>query len=323
MHGGHASLPAPVTGSMTQRSSIRWAVADPAGRHVAYRTTSGGLVARRIASGEERAIDLGAMQVFPTTISEGRLVIFTSDPTTGTQEYHLLDVERCEAHPLSVKVSTSDAAIGYSKISAASLLGSRAFFAVYRGALFDAETRLVALSTLEMTRISPGVHRIFEARADAGRVVWLHERTGEATPGIGEWDLSRGELWTVDLPANARPTQLALSGTRAVWTDLRNAVWTPDSDIYLLDLVTHEIRQITTDPSTQGQPTILDHLVAWSDDRGGNRDVRLLDLDTGEERVVAGTAADEGAPALTAAGIFWTVPGPAGTDLYFDASVRP
>ncbi len=68
---------------------------------------------------------------------------------------------------------------------------------------------------------------------------------------------------------------------------------------------------------------MLGHLVAWSDNRSGNFDIRVRDLDTAEERVVAGTPDNERLPILTASGIFWQVAGPGGATVWFDASVRP
>jgi hypothetical protein len=300
-----------------------WAAADPAGTHLLYR--SGGRVRiQRTATGAERALDLADdAYVFVGAIEGGRLVAFYSDRTQGLQEYVLVDAERCEWRLLGITVSTTDPVLGYSKISAMSLSGHRLFYAIDRGDLATARELLLDLRDSSVRSADAAVRLVTEARLEGERVAWLQQ--GESgSPGVAVWSAAEGGLLAVELPYKASPRGLSFSGTRAVWTDSRNVHTSPpDTDIYMLDGATGAVTRITTDARTQEQPSLLGHLLAWSDNRSGSFDVRLRDLDTGEERVVAGTPEEERRPILTAAGTFWQVPGPAGATVWFDAGVRP
>lgn len=303
---------------------VVWATADRVGAYLLYRSGQS-LHVRRTATGEERVLDLAEdVYTFVGAVEESRFLAFYSDRSQGLQEYVLVDAERCEWRALGIVVSTTDPVVGYSKVSAVSLDGGRVFYAIFRGAHAAAQEYLLDLGDSSVRAADASAHLVTEARLDGERVAWLQQGADGVTPGVAVWSAAEGRLLTVDLPYEARPRGLALSGTRAVWTDSRNVFTTPaNTDIYMLDAATGTVSRLTTDGATHEQPSILGHLVAWSDKRSGNFDVLVRDLDTGEERVVAGTPESERAPLLTASGIFWQVPGPGGATVWLDSSVRP
>ncbi len=321
---GPAGATAGSPGPAQVASEATWATADPAGAWLVYRSGQR-LHVRRMATGEERVLDLAdSVSVFVGGVEGSRFVAFYSDRAQGLQEYVLVDAERCEWRTLDIAVSTTDPVIGYSKISAMALRGEKLFYAISRGVHAAAQEYLLDLSDSSVRTADASAHLVTDARLDGERVAWLQQGADGVTPGVAIWSAVEGELLTVDLPYKARPQGLALSGTRAVWTDSRYVYTSPpNTDIYLLDAASGTVTQLTSDGSTQEQPSLLGHLVAWSDKRSGNFDIRVRDLDTGEERVVAGTPDAERLPILTASGIFWQVPGPGGATVWFDASVRP
>ncbi len=321
---GPAGAAAGSAGPVPVAGEAAWAASDPAGAYLVYRSGQR-LHVRRMATDEERVLDLAeSVSVFVGGVEGSRFVAFYSDRAQGLQEYVLVDAERCEWGTLGLTVSTTDPIIGYSKVSAMALAGDRLFYAISRGVHGTAQEYLLDLLDSSVRAADATAHIVTEARLDGERVAWLQQGADGVTPGVAIWSAAEGRLLTVDLPYKAWPQGLALSGTRAVWTDSRHVYTTPpDTDIYLLDAASGTVTQLTADGSTQEQPSILGRLVAWSDKRSGNFDIRVRDLDTGEERVVAGTPADERVPILTASGIFWQVPGPAGATVWFDAGVRP
>jgi beta propeller repeat protein len=302
----------------------RWVLVDRAGALVAYRSASRGLVVRRIPSGEERTIELGdGMSVFPSTFEAGRLLVFYSRRADGFQTYFLLDAGTCTLSPLPIIVSTADPDIGYSKLSTAALSGDRLFYAISRGSLAPAEEILLDLVGLARTEAGSEVHLVTEAALDGERVIWLEQRLDWSTPSVAEWSVADGTVTALALPALSRPQGLAVSGRRAVWTDFRDARFTPDENVFMADFSTGAITQLTADPAAQNQPSMLGDLVAWSDERSGSFDVRLRDLASGREVVAVATADDERTPVLTPGGLLWTVPSREGATIWFDPALRP
>ena len=321
---GQQVTPPGASGPVAVASEATWATADPAGQYLVYRT-AGGVYVQRVATGEQRSLALAEnVQVFLSAVDGGRLVAFYSDRSQGLQEYVLVDLERCEWRVLGITVSTTDPVIGYSKISAMSLAGDRLFYAIQRGVYGTAQELLLDLRDSSVLAADATARLVSEARLEGDRVVWLQQGADGRTPGVAVWSATESRLQTTDLPVRASPRGLSLSGSRAVWTDSRSVYTSPPNmDIYMLDAVSGTVTQLTTDATTQEQPSILGHLVAWSDNRDGTFDIRVRDLDTGEERVVAGTPESERLPILTASGIFWQVPGASGATVWFDPTVRP
>lgn len=301
----------------------RWFLVDRAGERLVYRSTSRGVVVRRMAAGEERDIQLDGVSVFPTAFDAGRLLVFYERRADGFQQYYLLDVERCALDFLPVVVSTADVDIGFSKVAAAALSGDRLFYAVWRGALVPADEILLDLAGMQARSADATARSVYAAAMDGDRVFWFQHRDAVPSPGLAEWRLSDGAITTFELPAEASPEGLSASGTRVVWTDFRNARWTRDENVFLADFATGIVTQLTTNAAPQNQPSILGRLVAWSDERAGNYDIRVRDLDSVEEVVAVATPEDERSPVLTAAGLFWTIPGPEGAEIHFDPAIRP
>lgn len=301
----------------------RWFLVDRQGERLAYRSASRGVVVRRIATGQERDIQLEGVSIFPTAFDGGRLLAFYERRADGFQQYYLLDAERCRLDFLPIITSTADVDIGFSRVATAALSGDLLFYALWRGQLFPPDEVLLDLVQGATRSADAPARIVYEAAVDGERVFWLQERASYPSPGLAEWRLSDGAVTTIDLPAAASPGGLSASGSRAVWTDHRDAQWTRNDDVFLADFDAGTVTQLTTDPAAQNQPSILGRLVAWSDERAGNYDIRVRDLDSGQETVAVATPDDERSPVLTAAGLFWAVPGPEGAEVHFDPGVRP
>jgi len=311
-------------GPLVVAEGAAWAITDPAGEHLFYRSGAG-IYVKRVATGEERSLDLAEnVYMFLGGVDGGRLVAFYSDRSVGFEDYVLIDALSCTWRSLGINVSTTDPTIGYTQVSAMSLGADRLFYAIGRGTLEPSQEFLLDLSDGTRLVADASAQLVSEARLEGNRAVWLQQKHPGAAPGVVSWSYLDGSVLSIDLPSNASPAGLSVSGDRAVWTDSRQ-VYTapPDTNIFMLDLVSGTVTQLTFDRGTQDEPSILGHLVAWSDGASGNFDIRVLDLDTGEERVVAGTPENERLPVLTAAGIFWQVPGANGATVWFDASVHP
>jgi len=90
-----------------------------------------------------------------------------------------------------------------------------------------------------------------------------------------------------------------VSGPDGSWPDVSDPwiVWNEprhgNQDIFAVNYLTGEQRQITTDGSDQQRAKIGGSIIAWEDYRNGNSDIYAYDLDTQQEFVVAAHAADE------------------------------
>jgi len=314
---------APAVGTTVVARSAAWASADRGGAYLAYRS-GGRLLVRRMATGEERELALAAsFYAFPDSVDRGRLVAFRSEPSVGEQEYFLVDFESCRSRPLGIRVSTTDPVLGFSRLSALSLAGDRLFYAISRGALAPAQQFVLDLVDLTRRASAVTVHLVTEAQLDGDRVVWLHQKDGGGGPGVLVWNLADDAILSIDLPPSANPQGLSFSGTRAAWTDYRNASTSRSEEVYVLDVATGAATPLTGDLPGRDQPSILGRLVAWSDNRAGNFDIRIRDLDSGEERAAVETPDSERSPVLTASGLFWQVPGLDGATVHFDPGVHP
>ena len=131
-------------------------------------------------------------------------------------------------------------------------------------------------------------------------------------PYISTYNLrSREKERVLELQANRIVSGVpAIHGDRVVWASV-------DQDIFLLDLETGEVHQITNDDNAQVRPRIYDDTVVWLDNRHGTGarypypppfDIYAYDLDTGEEKRLTSATTAEGYDHLSISGniVVWT-----------------
>ncbi len=101
-------------------------------------------------------------------------------------------------------------------------------------------------------------------------------------------------------------------GNRIVWEDYRNdplggygSPYYRNSDIYMHDLSTGDIIQLTDDPSAQIKPRIWENYVVWEDYRHGNADIYYIDLNTMTEHRVTTHGSDQISPKIHGEKIVW------------------
>jgi Tol biopolymer transport system component len=112
--------------------------------------------------------------------------------------------------------------------------------------------------------------------------------------GVLAWFLTRGEPVTVGACGSAAGDlegRLRNAGGTIAFVSDRGG----DRDLYLTDVATGSVRQLTTDPGTDGNPTWSPDgsRLAFDSDRDGDFDIYVMDADGGGlERLVGGEGAD-------------------------------
>lgn len=149
-------------------------------------------------------------------------------------------------------------------------------------------------------QILPGTEEVSSINVYKDRVVYQ-------TWG-GDWD-----VWLLNLKSgNKREISASDSwhemlpriwGDLVAWEDWRNGYGL--GDIYLYNLKTKEVLQITDDPSAQGKPDIYEDIIVWHDKRHDSWDIYLYDLTKGEERRLTDDPADQFSPVVYGNHIVW------------------
>ena len=93
-------------------------------------------------------------------------------------------------------------------------------------------------------------------------------------------------------------------GDIVVWADYRNdkstSIATTNRDIFMKNLSTGKITQITNDPADQRNPDIYGNLIVWEDMRSGFSEIYGYDLRTQQEtRIVGGTGGNIFNPSIS------------------------
>ena len=182
----------------------------------------------------------------------------------------------------------------------------------------NSEVYLYDLRTGQELRITSAPNHQVEPKIYGDYVVWQDERD-RAQRDIWAYQLSTGRQWNLsDHPADQWLPDIRAD--QVVWADLRNgtgeAGWIYyNSDIYLHDLRTGELRRITDDPADQEFPRIFGRYITWNDLRNGSRsvgggspsgaDVYLYDLQTGEEKRVTWDEYNDGGGIIAGDKIVW------------------
>jgi beta propeller repeat protein len=99
-------------------------------------------------------------------------------------------------------------------------------------------------------------------------------------------------------------------GNKIVWDDNRNGGSLKNGmvgnwDIYMYDLSTKKVTQLTTNTSTSLDPHIYGNTIVWQDNRNGNWDIYAYDLIT-HQQIHTTDKSDQIAPAIYGNKIVWT-----------------
>jgi beta propeller repeat protein len=101
----------------------------------------------------------------------------------------------------------------------------------------------------------------------------------------------------------------AIHGDRIVWADYRSG---SQYDIYMYEISSETVTQLTDDIYDQETPDIHGDLVVWQDDRNGNWDIYGMDLRTGITQPIATSAFDEMYPSVYGHRVAWDSNSPLG-----------
>ncbi|OPY56240.1 MAG: Protein TolB [Pelotomaculum sp. PtaU1.Bin035] len=119
-----------------------------------------------------------------------------------------------------------------------------------------------------------------------------------------------------------------VEGANVVWADLRNEIRDPmrqepsgqytykDSelnwDVFLYNLETKELKQLTHEPAAQRNPRVWQHYVVWEDNRDDTTDdnygvwnIYLYDLESGEEARITSGESDHIHPRIRDGKVVW------------------
>jgi beta propeller repeat protein len=118
------------------------------------------------------------------------------------------------------------------------------------------------------------------------------------------------------ISSDAHPKSLDIYGDRIVWADDRNEEGQVDNlslysnhdenwDIYMYDLSTSMETQITSNNSTQSNPSIYENRIVWQDLRNGNWDIYMYDLSTSMETRITTNESNQTLPAIYDDKIVW------------------
>lgn len=113
---------------------------------------------------------------------------------------------------------------------------------------------------------------------------------------------------------HSSPTNVDISGGKIVWDDYPGQsisgtdILFPGTgtEIFLFDLATNQLRQITTNSSDQKYPAISGNRIVWQDRRNNGFDVYLYDLDTNQEsRITSNTRNIWIEPLISGSRVVW------------------
>ena len=182
----------------------------------------------------------------------------------------------------------------------------------------NSEVFLYDLETGEEKRVTDADYHQLAPDIYGDHVVWFDERD-IAQRDVWMYDIATGEQTNIsDHPADQLTPSIWQD--KVVWADLRNGTGNTkytyqNLDIYLYDISTGQLRQITDDPADQEHPYIFGRYITWNDMRNGSRpvgggapsgaDVYLYDLETNEEKRVTWHEANDGAGEIAGGNIVW------------------
>lgn len=173
-------------------------------------------------------------------------------------------------------------------------------------ALYDVATG----ATRILTRYTPSTAEAArEVDVDGTLVAWsTFTQRSPYTTGIRVLDLASGEereVVHVESQAIGAPS---VSDGRIAWSDERSGNY----DVYVYEVASGQIRQITTNPAGQFNARIAGDYVVWEDGRNStspffpSNDIYLYDLATGAEIPVATGENHQGWPTVDGSRVLWT-----------------
>jgi beta propeller repeat protein len=101
--------------------------------------------------------------------------------------------------------------------------------------------------------------------------------------------------------ADAMVLRFDIGNSKLVWEDHRAG----NSDIYVKDLASGIVTQITNDIFDQMLPAISGNRIVYQDDRQGNEDIYMYDLSTGQETQITNHPARQVQPQIDGNHIIW------------------
>jgi len=148
-------------------------------------------------------------------------------------------------------------------------------------------------------------------------IVWCDNRD-PSQADVWMYDISTGEEFNI----SSHPSEQwapSIWENYVVWQDLRNGSGDVlsgyhNTDIYMCDINTNDLRQITNNESDQESPKIFSKYIIWNDLRNGGRqtnglpygtDIYLYDLDTSEEKRVTWSTSNDVASVIAGDYIVW------------------
>lgn len=135
-----------------------------------------------------------------------------------------------------------------------------------------------------------------------------HTATQETTLTVAEWFAAA----PVDPNPAADQMHPRVSGTRAVWQDMRGGNW----DIYTKDLSSGNVVKITTGTADHQYPAVDGNTIVWQDNRNGDWDIYGYDLATGTGFTVYSGAGDQERPVVSGEWVAWQDSRSGNRDIY-------
>lgn len=150
---------------------------------------------------------------------------------------------------------------------------------------------------------------------------------GNGTTKLSVYNLETGKEYAV--PTSGKHiSNFDIDGVNVVWADLRNETRDPmqqepsgqstynynklNWDVFLYNIETKELKQLTHNPAAQRNPSLWQHYVVWEDNRDdmtedyyGVWNVYLYDLANGEEKRITTGEADHIHPSIRDGQIVW------------------
>lgn len=144
---------------------------------------------------------------------------------------------------------------------------------------------------------------------------------------LSVYNLEMGNEYTV--PTSGKHISgFDIEGANVVWADLRNETRDPmrlepsgqltynynklNCDVFLYNLETKELKQLTHNPAAQRNPRIWQHYVIWEDNRDDTTDdyygvwnIYLYDLESGKEKRITTGESDHIHPRIRDGKIIW------------------